>query len=1060
MTIGVTAGTGYDFSSWTVVSGGASLTLAASTASNGFEMPGANVVLKPNFTPKQYNIIYKNKGGTDFTGTPTPSPAKHTYGTETVLPGEFTGTGAKAGYTFAGWYTTNTCAAGTQVTSLGATAYTADITLYALWVIFTDPLAWCPEPEMSVTGTTYITSMYHESNGGMIRGTGQLTVAARNMGISESITLTSNNPDVYFSLSNTNNIKEANANQPKPSITLTTDANGRLNGDEGQTVYVHYMPSALGTGAISDVTVTATYAVPDPDVVRTTHIYVRSMPAQFAVAAKVGNTWYALPANIASASNPAPVQIEVDETNWTAKGPATVSYAMWPVKTVNGGGSYTDRGDHWRLVGNSNKALWASTTADGYTINNYAAVTAVGDNVTTAYEWKITTTPTNLEYPATGTWKYNIQSQQANNTRYLNIKTNDIIWGTYTDSYQLTKDMYLLPLTTVTPWEYKVVEWYPTKMLIQTDETVSSPTVTIDGTPVASPTVTAKGPKWYEIGNLPLESNPAKTLAITIAGKTAVKTIPVIISRATKNISEAPFSTIGKAVYNQTDLVVRDGAVLTVNGSETDNKFHDVTIYPTSKISVPANNVNSAQNKLGVHSLTFFGGIDEIYNGSTYTVNKYGVPELSLKGKFGEKTITRIDYVMRVDDSQMYSLTVPYDVNLSDITYWDGTGMGELGDNLWISAYDGQARANKQMNKTWIYEADFEAKLGAAKLIAGRGYTISANMQSGVGANYSIIRMPMKSNVGTNATEAAKTVAVTAYDNTEGIEISDNNKGWNLVGNPYMASISGGEADTKLVVGYLRETGTGPWEWVKDTYRYVTIPHDDGTDYYQAKFSSVELKPFKNFFLQIASTGDLSFALASRRDMPARFIMLADKKETEFEIELSNSTSEDHTGLLLGDDFSPAYEINADLEKLENRMSVYTLTGGYRLAYNALSYEDAKQPIPVGYISNKDDTYVFHIADDSDVSGIKHIWLTDYELDITVDLLQADYDFTTPAERNETRFALVVEMDQNAEIATGNLPEIEADEEQPVKFIYRNNMYIKFRGVIYDSTGKQVSLSK
>ena len=1024
-----------------------------------------NATFYANWEIKQCVITLDNQSAT----TPGTSSVTATYGSNTNLTKIGTNP-TKTDYKFGGYYT-GMGGTGAQLIDkdgywiANVDGYTdasrnwqldeTSLRLYAYWTekSFGNPLAWCPEPELILTGRTYITSLYHADNGGMIRGTEQLTLTGVNMGASQSVTLTSNNANVYFSTSTSENIKRGTADQPKTSLTFTTDANGKLNGDDGYTIYVHFMPSAAGDGSISDVTVTATYAVPDPDLTSTTHVYVRSMPAQFAIAAKVGNTWYALPADIASASNPAPVQIEVNESDWTAKGPATVGYALWPVHTANSNTtSYIANGDHWRLVGNSNKALWASTASGGYTINNYAAVTAVGDNVTTAYEWQITTTPADLENPTAGTWKYYIQSHQTDNTRYLNIKSNDIIWGTYTDSYELTRDMYMLPLTEITPFEYQVVEWYPTKMLIQTEATISSPTITIDGESVASPTITAKGSKWYEIGNLPLESNPAKTLTITNSGEVAMKTIPVIISRGTKSISEAPFSTLGRAVYNHTDLVVRDGAVLTVNGTEAENKFYDVTIYPTAKISVPATNTNGAENKLGVHSLTFFGGIDEIYDGSAYTVNKYGVPELSLKGKFGTKTVTKIDYVMRVNLDQMYQMGVPYDVNLSDITYWDGTAM-TLGTDLYVSAYDGQARANKE-SKTWIWEEDFDP----ATLKAGVGYTISAEPQSGVGNDYSIIRMPMTSNVPANATEGEKTVPVAAYNNTKGETISDNHKGWNYLSNPYMVSISGGEADSKLVVGYLQETGTGPWEWVNDSYRYVTIPFDNGTDYYQQKWTAATLKPFKSFFLQIGTSGDLSFSLASRQNMPALYNQRK-VREIEFEIILDDDTRQDHTGFLIAETFSQAYEINADLEKMESSMSVYSLTGGYKLAYNALCPDDIKEDIPVGYVTNKAGSFTFMLDERSDIAGIEHIWLTDHEIGAgyTIDLTEDTYSFAVEkAGRNDTRFTLRIELKDEEEVPTAIENIGAGDNDRPVKFLYRDKMYILRNGVIYDATGKKV----
>ena len=116
--ITATPNTGYDAGAITI-NGGA--------YSANYVVTGATTIAA-TFTPHVYSITYKDQDNVAFSGEHAAGhPTTHTYGSATTLK-----TASKTGYTFGGWYTSSDCSTG-LVTSLGATAYTADITLYAKW---------------------------------------------------------------------------------------------------------------------------------------------------------------------------------------------------------------------------------------------------------------------------------------------------------------------------------------------------------------------------------------------------------------------------------------------------------------------------------------------------------------------------------------------------------------------------------------------------------------------------------------------------------------------------------------------------------------------------------------------------------------------------------------------------------------------------------------------------------------------------------------------------------------------------------------------------------------
>ncbi len=139
--------TGYSFNGWkTAANSGTSY---ADKANVTFK---ANTTLYAQWTPAKYTITYKDQGGSNFSGTHTSGyPTQHTYGTATTLK-----TASKTGYTFEGWYKESACT--NKITSLGATAYTSNITLYAKWTANTYTVTL--NPQSGTGGTTSVTATY------------------------------------------------------------------------------------------------------------------------------------------------------------------------------------------------------------------------------------------------------------------------------------------------------------------------------------------------------------------------------------------------------------------------------------------------------------------------------------------------------------------------------------------------------------------------------------------------------------------------------------------------------------------------------------------------------------------------------------------------------------------------------------------------------------------------------------------------------------------------------------------------------------------------------------
>jgi uncharacterized repeat protein (TIGR02543 family) len=118
---------GYTFAGWATTSTGTVAYTDGQSVSNLTNIAGATVTLYAIWKTNTYNINYQDVGNGPFTGIHTNPPTTHTYGTTTNLT-----TPTKTGFIFSGWFTAPN-GSGTALTTLAATGYTADITLYVGW---------------------------------------------------------------------------------------------------------------------------------------------------------------------------------------------------------------------------------------------------------------------------------------------------------------------------------------------------------------------------------------------------------------------------------------------------------------------------------------------------------------------------------------------------------------------------------------------------------------------------------------------------------------------------------------------------------------------------------------------------------------------------------------------------------------------------------------------------------------------------------------------------------------------------------------------------------------
>ncbi len=469
-----------------------------------------------------------------------------------------------------------------------------------------------------------------------------------------------------------------------------------------------------------------------------------------------------------------------------------------------------------------------------------------------------------------------------------------------------------------------------------------------------------------------------------------------------------------------------------------------------------------------INSLTLKGGLQE--NGA------YAMPIVNIPtGATLVRNNNKINLDLKVNNNSYYPFAVPFEVEntAANVNYINpilkeyANANNGYGKYYRILEYDGALRAENGVNsdENWVHVGRTDVKL-----MPGKGYAISAVPASGQDTVTIRITMTVDNAWLANGEQESITVKeqtttrnqVTVTAHTGAAANKDIcNAGWNFVANPYLTNFTTNNHITG--VDYIGgEIIVSNGQFVKDGTEvpYVTIPNANMSWYEQRRVQDAILSPMYSFFVQIAEGGTMTFTTDGRQQAPAALRASSEQANPSFEADIvilnNQEQVADHTGLVINDRWTPAYEIGGDLEKMfgtANRTAIYTLSGNTRLAYNALSYNDALVAIPVGFRAQANGEYTIQLRNTEDIEDVESIELKDLYNNQTTNLLYNDYTFYSDATQEDSRFVVYLVPKKNT---TTDISTITNGNTENRKIIFNNHLYIIHNGNIYNGTGQMV----
>lgn len=509
------------------------------------------------------------------------------------------------------------------------------------------------------------------------------------------------------------------------------------------------------------------------------------------------------------------------------------------------------------------------------------------------------------------------------------------------------------------------------------------------------------------------------------------------------------------------------------------NKWHDLETCKTCDVVIlKGATLTKAENGLPkdaatVGNLTIYpGGTMDIPNSRTFNVASVqfrvegeNVPFIKLSGML-HTSDQQVLVSRRINNSDAYFFSLPYDCNISDIR-WSNGEPAVLDNGFRIKEYDSRARADEGSTKG--APGHWKMVTGST-LEAGKGYQISVNSKY---LKELIFPLDLgKTNVSDAENEkhynSDNVVPIHQYEN---VATTINNHNWNFIAQPYLCAMKpmAGDAITYGYLDWKVENDEVVWERKEVGNQYLTIYDPSSKTYTQKSWTAVsQLDPFLAFFVQGKAEGTFTFVEGNRlNNAPARH--LASQAEVDEDpsifvgVTLSGNGLTDQANLRVRQDFTEdEYKLGYDLLKFttyyKDRPQVYMKTPSYQLAFQAVNDSVAKNTfLPMGVYCYKPGTYTFGLSNDYPIDEVEAVYLYDKVSGVTTNLLYDTYTITTSSQLyTNTRFALNVIVNRRAPQVTTDIGIPEAPDNMVRKILINGHVYIQRGAAIYDITGKQM----